>query len=240
MKIYTINYFFRNQEDKIIPFSYRNDLKYFFHKKIMNGSDKYHNDTPSLYSFSGLFNKKINVTKEGIDYGDYAIWKLRTPSKEIFREIYKNSQKCIGLELGYGYKLENINFKRENVTGVRDIEHTSSIIYLGQNPDSDEPDHILLPSHGEDVFVSHIKRIFLTKTKLLGYDFKEDDFELSVVNKNNSKTKAMLINGSHSICSHNVKFRIKSENTDIFPLFYSLGIGKSTGCGLGFMYDLNN
>lgn len=231
MNTYGIKYYFYGN-NSIIPFDYHDYLIRFLHIKIL-GNNKYH-DTTSLYSISPLYNSKS--LNNGLVFNKGAIWMIKTPSPEIFYEFHNKSIKAIGNELVGGLILKNVELKIEEFNEINEINFGVSKIYLGQNPNTDKRDHITY-KHDKELISKYIKRPFNAKIKLLGYnDINDDDYTVEFDYEKELKIKPVKINNSISITT-NGHLKI-TGNSNIIGLFYGLGVGLSTGCGLGYVYDI--
>lgn len=230
MKIYTIKFYFYGSQE-IVSLDYWDYLLNFLHKNILGLNNKYH-DSTSLYSTSPLFNSK--TVKNGLLFDKGAIWLIRTPSIEVFKDFYLKAKNAIGKELCCGLKLKNVDFSIKEFTNTNQIITGCSPIYLGQNTNSDKPDHITY-LHGNDLCSKKMKQTLITKAKLLGYNLN-DDFNIEFDLNQPIKTKRILISNNSNIATLG-KIKI-TGNSEIIGLCYGLGIGISTGCGLGFVYNL--
>ena len=72
---------------------------------------------------------------------------------------------------------------------------------------------------------------------MLGYDIGDDDFNIEFDMNQPIKTKRILV-GSVSNIATQGKVRITGDS-DVIGLCYGLGLGVSTGCGFGFVYNVN-
>jgi CRISPR-associated endoribonuclease Cas6 len=228
MKIYTIKYYFYGS-DQIVPFDYKNDVLYFLHRKIL-GNNNYH-DILSLYSISPLLNYK--TTENGLLFKEGAVWLIRTPSLEIFKDFYLKSKNAINMELGYGLILKSVDCVFENINQESLITITSPV-YLGQNKDNNERDHVTY-LHGSTLTTLLMKKTLITKAKELGYDLNLDNFNIEFDYDSPIRTKRILIGGVSNIATQG-KVKI-TGGVDVVGLCVSLGIGLSTGCCFGFCYE---
>lgn len=232
MKVYTIKFYFYGSQ-QIVPFDYTNDLLKFLHQEILGKDNKYHNNT-SLYSVSPLFNSK--TTSKGLLFERGAIWLIRTPSLEVFKDFYLKSKNAINKELGYGLVLKTVESLITKFDGETELVTGTSPVYLGQNENSDTPDHITY-HHGQSLTTSQLKKTFTTKANMLGYNINEDDFNIEFDMSQPIKTKRVLV-GSVSNIATQGKVRITGD-PDVIGLCYGLGLGISTGCGFGFIFNIN-
>ncbi len=230
MKVYTIKFYFYGSK-QIVPFEYENMLLSFLHNEILGKDNQYH-DSTSLYSTSPLFNSK--KADNGLVFERGAIWKIRTPNVETFRDFYLNGKNSIGKELGCGLVLKTVEYETNEFTDEKEFIIGTSPVYLGQNENSSTPDHITY-KHGKDITTAHLKRTFLTKAKKLGYEFKENDFTIEFDLSYPIETKLKKIGTTPNVASQG-RIRI-TGGPDVIGLCYGFGIGVSTGCGFGFCYD---
>lgn len=231
MKIYTIKHYFFGS-NQVLPFNYWSMLLKFLHPNILGKDNKYHDDI-SLYSISPLFNSK--TVQDGLLFKHGAIWLIRTPSIEIFKDFYLKAKNSISKELGYGLILKNVEFSIDDMKFNNELIISTSPIFLGQNENTEIRDHITF-KHGNLITSSRMKQIIITKASKLGYNLNEDDFNIEFDLTSPIKTKRILIGNVSNIASQG-KIKI-SGNSDVIALCYSLGIGKSTGCGFGFCFNI--
>lgn len=231
MKIYTIKFYFYGS-NQVVPFDYWDNVLSFLHNEILGQNNSYHNST-SLYSISPLFNSK--TVKGGLLFNKGAIWLIRTPSKEVLKDFYLKSKNAINKELGWGLTLKEIHYPI-----VTEFEKKSEIVigtspvFLGQNKNSKERDHITY-LHGNEITSACMRRTFLTKTNEFGYSFDENKFNIEFDLSHPITTKRVLIGGASNIATQG-KVKI-TGGSDVIALCYGLGIGRSTGCGFGFIYN---
>ncbi len=231
MKIYTIKSYFYGSK-QIVPFNYWDKLLGFLHKEILGQNNPYH-DSTSLYSISPLFNSKS--VDSGLLFETGAIWLIRTPSVDVFKDFYLKGKNAIGKELGYGLVLKSVDFYVTEFEKQTELVVGTSPVYLGQNENSNERDHITY-LHGNEIASAHMKQTLLTKANKLGYCLKEDEFNIEFDLNQPIRTKRVLI-GSVSNIATQGKVRITGDS-DVIGLCYGLGVGVSTGCGFGFVYNV--
>jgi CRISPR-associated endoribonuclease Cas6 len=198
----------------------------------LGNDNSYHDDT-SLYSISPLYNSK--TVENGLLFEKGAIWLIRTPSLNVFKDFYLRGKNSIGSELGYGLILKNITFTVEKFTDITELTIGTSPIFLGQNPNVETPDHITY-KHDSVLVSNTIKRILFTKAEKMGYSLKEDDIQISFNANHPLKTKSVKLGKAVNITTSG---KIDITGTpEAIGLCYGLGIGKSTGCGFGFMFNI--
>lgn len=231
MKIHTIKFYFYGS-NQVVPFNYRPLLLSFLHREILGNDNTYHDDT-SLYSISPLFNSK--TVKDGLLFKKGAIWLIRTPSLEVFKDFYLRGKNSIGSELGYSLNLKNISFSVDNFTDLTKLTTGTSPIFLGQNPNTETPDHITY-KHDNSLVNDTIKRILFTKAEKMGFSLNRDDIQFSFNSNHPLKTKSIKLGNAINIATQG---KIDITGTpEAIGLCYGLGIGKSTGCGFGFIYNI--
>ena len=239
MKTYTIEFYFYGSK-QVVPFDYMDKLLSFLHTEILGKDNKYHNDT-SLYSINSLINCNKNaITQEnGIIFDKGALWLIRTPSVDIFKDFYLKGKNAETKELGYGLVLKKVEFSVKEFKNETELIIGTSPVYLGQNENSKKRDHLTY-LHGEEITTMHLKRTLITKANKFGYHLNEKDFNIEFVLNNPInpiKTKRVLIDGSSNITTQG-KIKI-TGNSDVICLCYGFGVGLSTGCGFGFLYNIN-
>lgn len=232
MKIYTIKYYFYGSR-QVVPFDYTNDLLRFLHSDILGTDNKYHDDT-SLYSISPLFNSK--TTNAGLLFEKGAIWLIRTPDLTVFKDFYLKSKNAINKKLGFGLVLKSVESSINKFENQTELIIGASPIYLGQNKDSETPDHITY-KHGKEITTSLLKQTLLTKANKLGFNLNQDDFNIEFDLNQSIRTKRVLIGTVSNIATQG-KVKI-TGSSDVLGLCYGLGLGVSTGCGFGFIYNIN-
>lgn len=232
MKIFVIKFYFYGSK-KVVPINYNDKLLSFLHTKILGKDNPYH-DSISLYSISPLFNSK--TTKSGLIFENGAIWNIRTPSIDVFKDIYLKAKNAISEEFGYGLVLKNVEYSVEDIDVNGELVVGCSPVYLGQNKQSDKPDHITY-KHGNEMSSAIMKRNFQSKAKSLGYDINENDFNIEFVDDDTIKTKCITIGTIPNITTSG-KIKI-TGNSDVIGLCYGFGVGISTGCGFGYLYNFN-
>lgn len=231
MKIYTIKlYFFGSQQ--VVPFNYWNKLLNFLHKEILGQNNTYH-DSTSLYSISPLFNSK--TVEGGLLFDRGAVWLLRTPSIDVFKDFYLKSKNAITKELGYGLMLKNVEFSVNEFENETERIFGTSPIYLGQNENSEKRDHITY-EHGNEITSTHLKQTLMTKANLLGYNLNSDKFNIEFDLTKPITTKLRKIGNVSNIATQG-KVKVTGD-TDVIGLCYGLGFGVSTGCGFGFVFNV--
>ena len=235
MKIYTIKFYFRGINSKL-PTTYMDNLVSFFHTEILGKNNKYHEKgQPKLYSISEFFGSKRDEKKNVFEFNKGAIWLIRTPSPDVFKDFYLKGKNSISKEFMNGMFLENVEFYTTEFDNISKMSTGSTPIYIGQNKDSKDRDHVTF-KHGNDVVSKYLKQTFITKTTALGYNFSKDDFEIEFDLKKPTKTtprrfrKGTLIT---TVGTVNI-----AGSAEIISLFYGLGIGLSTGCGFGFIFNV--
>jgi len=233
MKVYTIKFYFYGT-DVIVPFNYGSELLSFLHRKILGENNSYH-DSMSLYSISPLFGSK--TLKNGLLFKKGAIWLIRTPSIDVFKNFYLKAKNRIGSEFINGFTLKNVEFYITNFEKISELTIGVSPIFLGQNINSNNRDHITY-LHGIETTSALMKNTLIGKAKKLGYNLNENEFNIEFDLTRPIKTKRILIDNVSNIATQgNVKI---TGNPDIIGLCYGLGIGRSTGCGFGFVYNVHD
>lgn len=232
MKVYTIKLYFYGS-DKIVPLDYKQNQLSFLHEKILKDFSEYHNNT-SLYSFSPLFNSKS--IKGGLLFKNGAIWLIRTPDIQTFKDIYLSAKNSINLDFGYGLKLNSVEFKYEIIDNISKINIGTSPIYLGQNPNIQKRSHITYKDNDE-LIEEAFKRIMCYKAQKMGLLIPKDSFTISFDKNNPIRTKAVKMNKSINITT-NGRVNIQGSS-DVIGLAYGFGLGLSTGCGFGFLFNIN-
>ena len=237
MNVYNIKcYFYSSRE--IVPFTYMDDMMKFLHVDVLGENNEFH-DTISLYSVSPLFgSKKVN---NGFIFNKGAIWIIRTPDKNIFKHFYKKLKYAIGNNLKIGLILQSVDFNIDNfVNNKEKIIFKTSPVFLGDNKNKlSKKEHITF-KHGIETTTKKIKETFLGKINKLGYNINEENFNVEFnMNNKNMKTKSISFGNHYNVCTNNPEI-IVTGNSDVIGLFYSLGIGKSTGCGFGFCFNIKN
>lgn len=232
MKTFVIKFYFFNSKTQLVPFDYRQMLVSFLHKKILNKNNKYHDDV-SLYTISPLFNSE--TTKEGLLFNEGAIWYIRTPHFEFFKDAFLKGKNALGSELGHGLFLKEINQQMEDFEGVDRLNIGASNIFLGQNPETEKRDHVTF-KHDDNLSKSILKRIFLTKAKKINPNFNENDIEISFDRSKDMKTRAVKFGGGVNIVSD---ARLNIIGTpEALSIIYGVGVGLSTGIGFGYIYNI--
>lgn len=232
MKIHTIKFYFYGS-DQLVPFDYKNNLISFLHTQILGKNNSYHNDT-SLYTISPLYNSETK--KNGLLFKRGAIWLIRTPSLEVFKDFYLKGKNSIGVELGWGLFLKTVSFEKPiDFKDKKELNIGATPIYLGQNPDKTSPDHITY-KHDDELVEKTIKRILFTKANKLGILLKNDDINIKFDKTQPITTKAVKLGKAINVSS---KGKLKISGTpEALALCYGCGVGKSTGCGFGFLYNI--
>lgn len=233
MKIYTIKFYFYGSEQPIPSDISR--ITSFLHDKVLGKDNPYHKPNAiSLYSVSPLFGGKL-ISKNNFIFKTGAILLVRTPDINVFKDFYLKGKNAITKELANGLTLKDVSFSTKEFDGITEIITGTSPVYLGQNKESKERDHIVY-THGKELTSECLKRIFLSKTKMMGYNFSKDDFNIEFDLTNPIKTRAVHYKGGINITTVG---KVKITGTsDIISLFYGLGVGKSTGCCFGFIFTL--
>jgi len=237
MNSYRIKLFFEKRDFQLVTYDYYDLIKGFLYNKILKNKSEYHGEI-SLYSISPLFNESNSKRKEGLEFNKGAIMYMATPSLEVFKDLFLNVKNCINEEFGYGLFLRNVKYEKKNFENINELNTSTSPIFLGNDDKTGIERHVHITyEHGQKITTPILKRIFLTKTRKLGYNFNEKDFDISFdYNFKTPKTKRILLNGNSNIASKcNV---IIKGNEDIIGLAYGLGIGKSTSCGFGFINNI--
>jgi CRISPR-associated endoribonuclease Cas6 len=231
MKIYTIKYYFYGS-DQIVPKNYEELLLHFLHPIILGENNEYHDKT-SLYSVSQLYNS-TKTTNTGFLFNKGAIWKIRTPSLEVFKDFYLKSKNHIGKELGCGLFLKSVDFYKEEIIGLNSITIGTTPIFLGQNENSDKPDHITY-KHNE-LSTKKMKSVFMTKSHKLGYYISEDDFNIEFDHNSPLRITPIPFKGGLNFSTKgNI---VITGSSDVIGLCYGFGIGLCTGSGFGCCFDI--
>lgn len=238
MKIYTIKYYFYNTTpNQIVPYNYHDNIKSFLNNIILGENNKYHGKT-SLISVSRLFNS-VNVPKQGLKFEKGALWFIKTPKFEIFVDILTKSKNCINSEFGFGLKLKSVEYKFtefSNEEKKSELRISANRVFLGQNENNPERDHVTF-EHGKEITSKILKRIFLTRTKLLGFDIKLEDFDIEFdLNSKTIKTNRDFINNSSNVTT--TGHVIIKGTQQVIGLCYGLGLGVSTSNGFGFISNI--
>lgn len=232
MKIYTIKLYFFGSQQQVVPFNYRDKLLSFLFNDILGQNSKYH-DSISLYSTSPLFNSK--TVENGLLFDKGAIWLLRTPSIDVFKDFYLKAKNAITKELGYGLVLKTVEYSVKEFKNISELTVGTSPIYLGQNENSKERDHITY-KHGNQLCSEHLKRTLITKACLLGYNLNLKNFNIEFDLTQPIETKPLKIGDNTNIVTQG-KVKITGDS-NVIGLCYGLGFGISTGCGFGFVFNI--
>lgn len=229
MTVYTIKFYFYGNKN-IIPFKYRDELKRFLHAKVLGKDNKYHNPT-SLYSISPLFNSK--TVDNGLIFEKGAIWLIRTPNFKIYKDIYDKGKNAIGEKL-FTLTLKDVDSYETEFKDINEILVNCEPIYL--NIKRFNKHETYTHENGKKETTELMKNIFKTKSKLLGYNFNDTDFNIEFVYDDKIKTKTISTN---SILARSTISKIKiTGSSDVIGLCYGFGIGLSSGCSRGFIYNI--
>ena len=232
MKVYTVKFYFYGSQE-VVPINYWNKLLHFLHQEILGQNNPYH-DTTSLYCISPLYNSK--TVANGLVFDRGAIWLIRTPSIEVFKDFYLKGKNAITKELGYGLVLKNVSIEPvKEFKNITELIVGTSPIYLGQNESSEKRDHLTY-EHGNEITSMHMKQTLMTKANKLGYNLDENKFNIEFDLNSPIRTKLVII-GSVSNIATQGKIKITGDS-DVIGLCYGLGLGVSTGCGFGFVYNV--
>jgi len=231
MKVYTIKFYFFGSKE-VVPIDYWDKVLSFLHGEILGKNNEYH-DSISQYSISPLFNSR--TVENGLLFDRGAIWLVRTPSIKVFKDFYLRGKNAITKELGYGLVLKSVDFSVKEFSNITELSVGTSPIYLGQNKNSSNPDHITY-KHGNDICSTLLKQTLLTKASMLGYELNPDSIDIEFDLALPIKTKMVKISNVANIATQgSVKI---VGNSDAIGLCYGLGLGVSTGCGFGFIYNV--
>jgi len=232
MKIYTTKFYFYGSKQPV-P-SEISHISSFLHNHVLGKDNNYH-DAVSLYSVSPLLGGKL-TSKSELSCETGAILLIRTPVIDVFKDFYLKGKNAVTKEFSKGLILKDVEYSIKQFGDIPGTITTgTSPIYLGQNADSLKREHVTY-KHGNEMASKYLKRIFLWKTQKLGYNFSESDFNIEFDLNSPIKERAIPYKGSLNITTSG---KIKITGTaDVKSLFYGLGVGKSTGCGFGFIFNL--
>ena len=221
-----------------VPFNYITNINGYLHKVIGN-NNKYH-DSLSLYSTSFLHGGVYNKKENNLNFPNGAIWYVSSPDKEFITSFIYNIYNNI--DFIYGMKLNKVGVVKRDIKPINNgitkdlyVFPTKSPILL-KRKDYTTNKNIYYTFEDDNVITNEImKNLIIKKANTFGLTINENDFEIGFdTTYNKKKIKWVDIKSvKNKACVCPIK--IKTNNKKIVEFIYDIGVGHSTGSGLGFL-----
>lgn len=242
MKVYEIIYHFKNDKESNlkpdVPVIEVFDIvKSFIQNKVLGENNSYHGEVASPYSLSKLLSSKVimNSDRTVISYVTGCVLKLRTPSLDVFIDFLPKSHDAIGQYIQGSLVLDDVTKNTLDINTDNAIV-SSNPIFLGDSSKKGEvPDHFTYKKHGLKTTSDIMKRILRSKAKRIGIDLDINSYNIEFILDDKSNTKPITFKGKKKIC--NIADIKITGGSDIVAMCYGFGLGLSSSCGFGFVFD---
>lgn len=210
-----------SKNTELVPFTTQEKVNTYIHD-LLGRNNKYH-DTFSEYAISSL--QGSVSTSEGLNFPNGGKIFISTDDMEFLNLLFTNINKEEFKDLGWGMKFINSEFKDFNVNDYCDKVQTICPILLN---DSTTKKSI---TFNDEQFIEELEKNCRKKLSHYFDDKKLSTFKIEINKVENAKVKKILVHNVLNICS-SIRLRVVGDK-EVRKKLYTLGFGKSTGCGFG-------
>lgn len=220
---------FKNKGKGIIPLSYHDNVRGFFYKHLSGYNTKMH-DGVSLFSLSGLMGWKFSEKPGILFVNDHIKLYVSVYKDDDYRFFLYNSRSNIGTHMAWDLFLDDVIEIEHDFCNVHETSFKCSPILLGLHRDKT----YITYKDNPPLTSAVMKRIIKRKASQCSVSLSQD-FELKFDYDHGYKLSNIDIKGTHNIASK-CNITVKGTPEDI-AFVHSVGVGLSTGCGFGFLYN---
>lgn len=231
--------FYSEDKEKLIPIDYQDKIKSYVYNHILKGDNKVHNDT-SLYSVSRLHGKSQLIYDNdknpiGLHFDGPVFLNIRTIDLDLYIKMIQNVSQSLNSEISDGYKL--VIYKRLEPYKISNdkISTYATPTFMGALNEEDR--HHITPLTDDDKTINErLTKTFLYKANKANLNFSENDISFKFINNKRLKNKLIKLNGAGLVTTQGT-IEI-SGNPDAITFLYGVGIGRSSGCGFGYLNEV--